>query len=126
MFFSIPHDVEMRRKNTKTESRAAARARLLKEIAKPLMAMSARIAERNLDSTRIAAQPSVIMPGTVDRIIASLRRSNPEKAQIAVDGAHRPHRNLRIDNTLLDEDGENVKLKKGARVSITVTADPTV
>jgi hypothetical protein len=64
------------------------------------------------------------MPGTVDKIIPPPRPSKPEKAQIAVDGAHSPHRNLRIENTLLDENGDDVKLKKGAHVEITVAAEP--
>ncbi len=64
------------------------------------------------------------MPGRVEKIFPPLRVDKAEKAQIAVDGANRPHRNLRIENMLLNEDGDDVKLKKGARVSITVTADP--
>ena len=47
----------------------------------------------------------------------------PEKAQIALDGPERRHPNLRIENTLTDEHGNNVKLKKGTHVDITVTDD---
>ena len=64
------------------------------------------------------------MAGTVHKIIPPLRPSQPEKAQIAVDGAHGPHRDLRIENTLLDENGDDVKLKKGAHVEVTVTSEP--
>ncbi len=91
-------------------------------MAKPRMAKSARIAERNLDTTRIPEQPSVAMPGTVDKIIPSLLPSQPEKAQIAVEGADRQYRNLRIENTLTDENGDDARLKKGAHVEVTVTA----
>ena len=91
-------------------------------MAKPRMAKSARIAERNLDTTRIPEQPSVTMPGTVDKIIPSLLPSQPEKAQIAVEGADRQYRNLRIENTLTDENGDDARLKKGAYVEVTVTA----
>jgi hypothetical protein len=62
------------------------------------------------------------MPGTVDRIIPSSRPTRPEKAQIAVDGAERRHRDLRIDNALVDEHGDDVKLRKGAHVEVTVEA----
>ena len=91
-------------------------------MAKPRMAKSARIAERNLDTTRIPEQPSVAMPGTVDKIIPSLLPSQPEKAQIAVEGADRQYRNLRIENMLTDENGDDARLKKGAHVEVTVTA----
>jgi hypothetical protein len=69
------------------------------------------------------------MPGTVDRIFPSRRPSQPEKARIAVDGADERHRDLRIENVLTDEHGDEVKLKKGAHVDVTVTAEanaPTV
>jgi hypothetical protein len=110
------------RKKANTESGNAIRAKVRKEMAKPRMARSAKIAELNLDSTRIPEQPSVTMPGTVNKIIPSPRPSKPEKAQVAVDGADRRYRNLRIENALIDEHGDDVKLKKGARVEVTVAA----
>ena len=92
-------------------------------MAKPRMARSARIGELNLDTTRIPEQPSTTMPGIVNKIIRS-RPSQLEKAQIAVDGADHGYRALRIENTLTDEHGDDVKLKKGAHVEVTVTAQP--
>jgi hypothetical protein len=100
------------------------RARVNKEMAKPRMARSARIAELKLDTTRTPEQPSTTMPGTVKKIILSPRPSQPEKAQIVVDGADQRHRDLRFENTLTDEHGDDVKLKKGAHVEVTVTAEP--
>jgi hypothetical protein len=110
----------MVRKNAKKESDEATRASVRKEMAKPRMAKSARIAELNLDASRIAEEPSVTMPGTVDAIVPSSRPGQPEKAQIAVDGADRLYRNLRIENILTDEHGDDVKLKKGAHVEVTI------
>jgi hypothetical protein len=95
-------------------------------MAKPRMARSARIAELKLDSARIPEHPSITMPGTVKKIIPSLRPNQPETAQIAVDGADRLHRNLRFENTLTDEHGDDVKLKKGAQVEVTVIAKPKI
>ena len=85
--------------------------------------MSARIAELNLNSARILERSSASMPGKVEKIIPSPRKSQPEKAQIAVDlpEKHR-YRDLRIENELTDEHGRDVKLKKGALVEITVTS----
>jgi hypothetical protein len=87
------------------------------------MARSARITELNLDTARIPEQPSTIMSGIVDKIIPSPRPSQPEKAQISVEVADRRYRNLRIENTLTNEHGNDVRLEKGAHVEVTVTAE---
>jgi uncharacterized protein YfaS (alpha-2-macroglobulin family) len=113
----------MLHKKRKKEPRTTTRADVKKEMAKPRMARSARIAELNLDTARKIEQPSTTMPGTVKKIIPSLRTNLPEKAQIAVAGAPRLYRDLRIENTLTDEHGDDVRLKKGAHVVITVTAN---
>ena len=88
------------------------------------MARSARVSELNLDPARIPDQPSITMPGTVDNVIPSIRPSQPEQAQITVDGPDLRHRDLRVENTLTNEHGDDVKLKKGAHVEVTVTAEP--
>ncbi len=69
-------------------------------------------------------KPSVTMPGTVEKIIPPAHPSEPEKAQIAVEGADELYREIRIENALTDENGDEVRLKKGAEVEITVEADP--
>ena len=99
------------------------RSDVKKEMAQPRMALSARIAELNLNCARIPEQPSASMSGKVDKVIPSSRKGQPEKAQITVDipEKHR-YRNLRIENELTDEHGRDVKLKKGAQVEITVTS----
>ena len=112
------------KKGKKKEPSNATRASVNKEMAKPLMVRSARIKELNLDTARIPEQPSATMPGTVEKIIPSPRPSEPEKAQIVVDGADHGHQDLRIENTLTDEHGDDVRLKKGAHVEVTVTAEP--
>jgi hypothetical protein len=91
-----------------------------KEMAKPRISKSARIAELSLDTSRTPAAPSTSMPGTVDKIIPP-RLSQPEKAQITVEGADHRHRDLRIENILVDEHGEDVRLKKGAHVNVVVS-----
>jgi hypothetical protein len=96
--------------------------RVTTELAKPRMSRSARIAELNLDTARIPEQPSITVPGTVKKIIASPRPSRPEKAEIAMDGDDSQNRALRIENTLTDEHGDDVSLKKGSHVDVTVTA----
>jgi hypothetical protein len=108
----------------KKEPRKATRASVKKEMAKPRMAKSAKIAELNLDTSRIREHPSTTMPGTVDKIIPSSLPGVPEKAQISVDHTDQRNRNLRIENSLTDEHGDDVKLKKGSHVDVTITAEP--
>ena len=114
----------MPQKKSRTKSGRATYASVKKELAKPRMAKSARIAELNLDTARIPEQPSAAMSGTVDKIILSPGPSQPERARIAVDGAGHRDRHLRIENALSDENGDDVRLKKGAHVEVTVTAEP--
>jgi hypothetical protein len=69
-------------------------------------------------------KPSATLPGTVEKIIKSPLPSEPEKAQIALEGADHLYREIRIDNTLSDENGTEVQLKPGAKVEVTVEAEP--
>ncbi len=109
-------------KKADKEAGDATRASVRKEMAEPRMAKSARIMERKLDTGRIAERPSTSM---LESSTKSSRRDTrqPEKAQIGVDGAPRRHRNLRVENSLTDEHGDKVKLKKGAHVEVTVAAE---
>ena len=69
-------------------------------------------------------KPSTTLPATVEKIIKSPSPSVPEKAQIAVEGADHLYRELRIENTLVDENGDKVNLKQGADVEVTIEAEP--
>jgi hypothetical protein len=88
----------MLHKKTRKALNNATLTSIRKQMAKPRMARSARIAELNLHTARNPEQPSTLMSGTVEQIIPSSRPSQPEKALIAVDGAGRRPQNLRIDN----------------------------
>jgi len=100
---------------SKKESDNATRASIKKELAKPRMAKSVRMA-------RVPGQARTTPSGSVDKIIASLRTTQPEKSQIAVVGADDRCRDRRIENTLTDGKGNEISLEKGARVEFTVTA----
>jgi hypothetical protein len=65
---------------------------------------------------------SVTLPGTVEKVIKSPDPNEPDKAQISVEGADELYREIRIDNTLQNEKGEDVVLKVGAQVDVTVEA----
>jgi hypothetical protein len=68
-------------------------------------------------------KPNVTLTGTVEKIIPSPHPSEPEKAQIAIDDADDLYKEIRIENALRDEDGNEVALKEGAEVEVTVQAD---
>jgi uncharacterized protein YfaS (alpha-2-macroglobulin family) len=72
----------------------------------------------------MADKHSVTLPGRVEKIIESPHRDVPEKAEIEVHGADDLYKEIRIDNTLVDENGKEVKLKEGAPVEVTVKAEP--
>ena len=70
-----------------------------------------------------SSKPKAVKPGTVEKIIPSPDPEIPEKAEIAVEGADDLYKEIRIENTLHDEKGRKVKLKKGAQVEVIVEAD---
>jgi hypothetical protein len=72
----------------------------------------------------VTKKPKAIKPGKVQKIIKSIIPDVPEKAEIAVEGADHLYKEIRIENTLEDEQGRKVKLKEGAQVEVVVEADP--
>jgi hypothetical protein len=112
----------MPQKKSERHSDKTTRASLQVEMAKPRVAKSARIAELELDTNRKSEPASLIMDGTVRKIIRPRRAHKPESAQIALNVIDKMHRDLSIENSLTDEHGDDVKLKKGAPVEVTVTA----
>jgi len=66
-------------------------------------------------------KPKVILTGTVEKIIPE-NSVTPEKVQISVGNAEHLHKEIRIENTLQDENGRKVGLKPGAQVEVTIEA----
>ncbi len=62
--------------------------------------------------------------GVVEKVIAPPHPNAPEKAQISVEGAEDLYKEIRIENTLEDYKGKQVKLKEGAPVNVVIKADP--
>jgi uncharacterized cupredoxin-like copper-binding protein len=75
------------------------------------------------DEVLMTDKSSRTLPGTVEKVIKSPYPGEPEKAQIAIEGADELYKEIRIENTLIDEKGEKVRLKPGAEVEVTVEAD---
>lgn len=72
----------------------------------------------------MSEKPRATLPGTVEKIIKPIYPEEPEKAQIAIHGADDLYREIRIENTLTNAKGEELSLKKGAEVEVTVQAPP--
>lgn len=86
-------------------------------------------AVRDRESNRIqemvmTRKASTIRPGTVQKIIKPAYSGQPEKAEIAVQGADDLYKEIRIENALVDGNGHEVTLKKGAHVEVKIEADP--
>lgn len=65
--------------------------------------------------------------GTVEKVIKPHPRSaEPEKAQIAVEGADHLYREIRVPNKLTDSEGKHVKLKEGTEVDVKIESDDVV
>ena len=78
-------------------------------------------------STGHKKRASTKLPGTVEKVIKPHPNSNePEKAQIAVEGADHLYRELRVPNKLTDEDGHPVKLKEGTEVEVKIESENVV
>jgi hypothetical protein len=71
----------------------------------------------------MAEKPSVTLPGKVEKIIESPHPKEPEKAQISVEGADTLYQEIRIENSLTNDEGDEVGLKEGAEVEVTVAAE---
>ena len=72
----------------------------------------------------MSEKPSATLPGVVEKVIKPPHPSEPEKAQIAVEGADHLYKEIRIENSLKDANGNDVSLKEGANVELTVEAEP--
>jgi|HubBroStandDraft_4_1064222.scaffolds.fasta_scaffold190691_1 hypothetical protein len=72
----------------------------------------------NLDDEK----PAITLPGVVEKIVRPITPSEPEKAQIAIKGADELYREIRVENTLKNAAGEEVRLKPGAQVDVTIEA----
>jgi hypothetical protein len=70
----------------------------------------------------MAERATVTLPGVVQKVIE--RPTEPKKAEIAVEGADPLYKEIRIENTLEDDEGQEVELKPGAEVEVKIEADP--
>jgi hypothetical protein len=65
-------------------------------------------------------KPSTTLPGSVEKIIEPIDPREPEKAQINIEGGEGLYREILVNNTLKDEKGEEVAIKEGVPVDVTI------
>jgi hypothetical protein len=65
---------------------------------------------------------TVTLPARVQKIIKPAHPSEPEKAEIHVLGGDPLYEEIRVDNSLINQQGEEVSLKEGADVRVSVEA----
>ena len=69
-------------------------------------------------------RPWKTVPAVVHKVLKTGVARQPEKAEISIAPADYLFREVRIENTLTDPNGELVALKPGAHVDVTFEADP--
>lgn len=113
----LPADEEQREADEK-------RLKRIREIsADYLVAVERTHAQRpQIEESRMTDKPSVKLPGKVEKVIKPAA-GEPEKAQIAIEGADPLYREIRIENTLKDVEGQEVRLKQEDEVDVTVETE---
>jgi hypothetical protein len=82
------------------------------------------MSDKSKDEDSPDEKATVTLPARVEKIIPPIIPSLPEKAQITVKDGEDLFREIRIENTLQDAEGNPVCLKKGAEVDVTIEAGP--
>jgi hypothetical protein len=61
--------------------------------------------------------------GTVQKVLKPIDPRELEKAEISVEEADDLYREIRVENVLIDENGEKARLKPGAEIDVILEAD---
>jgi len=77
----------------------------------------------NGDEKDTEKKPNVTLPGTVEKIIPAIGNDIPEKVEIKIEGADDLYREVRIENKVIDAEGNPARLERGAEVDVTIQAD---
>jgi hypothetical protein len=71
------------------------------------------------------SRPWRTLRAVVQKIVKPVHPDLPERVEISIPGAEDLFREIRIENTLTDPDGQAVALKNGAQVDVTFETDAT-
>ena len=76
-----------------------------------------------MDSPDEKDKPNTTLPGTVEKIIKPFVPNEPEKVEIQIEGGEDFYREIRVKNILQDEKGDEVAIREGAPVTVTIEAE---
>jgi hypothetical protein len=93
----------------------------IREVSADYIAEMGRLRTKNWREN-MTEKPSVTLPGKVDKVIKPFAEE-PEKAQISIHDGDPLYREIRIENSLQDTSGNEVRLKEDEEVDVTVEAD---
>ena len=68
-------------------------------------------------------KPRKTLQGKVEKIIKPFNSAEPEKAQVSIEDGEELYREIRVENRLSDERGNEVKMKENAPVDVTIETD---
>ena len=98
------------------------RLKLIRELSAEYIVAMERL-QMKIDGGVMARKPNVKLPGKVEKVIESAYE--PEKAEISIEGADPLYREIRIENSLKDESGREVRLEENDQVDVTVESEET-
>ena len=61
--------------------------------------------------------------GTVQKVLKSSHSRDPEKVEIRIDEADDLYKEIRVENVVKDENGEEFQLNPGAKIDVVLEAD---
>ena len=74
------------------------------------------------EGENMSEKPKVTLPGRVEKVINPIG-DEPEKVQISLEDADPLYKEIRIENSLKDGDGRNIRLRPEDEVDVTVEGD---
>jgi hypothetical protein len=98
------------------------RLKQIREVSADYLAAMERTRDRTEGNSMTKDKPSVTLPGKVEKVIKPAA-NEPEKAQISIEGGDPLYREIRIENTLTDANGQEVHLGQDDEVDVRVEAD---
>jgi hypothetical protein len=98
-------------------------ATLLRELSQLVGRKARRLNDQVADLDFQRTRPWRTVPAVVQKIVKPLYPGQSEKVEIQIAAADDLFREVRIENTLTDANGQAVALKNGARVDVTFEAD---
>ena len=96
---------------------------LMQELNELVSRKERRFPQHGASGERQRRRPRKTFPAVVQKIVKSVDPDQVEKVEIVIPAADVLFREIRIENTLTDADGQRVALADGAQLDVTFEAD---